>query len=109
MQKEKKNEGKERKKMGLTTKIFVGLIGGLILGVILNLWVPNSYFRDTILVDGVFYVIGNGFIRLMKMLVVPLVFCSLICGSAAIGDTKALGKVGGGTHRQVHLRHLCGL
>lgn len=97
MQKERKNEGKERKKMGLTTKIFVGLIGGLILGVILNLWVPNSYFRDTILVDGIFYVIGNGFIRLMKMLVVPLVFCSLICGSAAIGDTKALGKVGGKT------------
>lgn len=88
---------KEKKKMGLTTKIFVGLIGGLILGVILNLWVPNSYFRDTILVDGVFYVIGNGFIRLMKMLVVPLVFCSLVCGSSAIGDTKALGKVGGKT------------
>lgn len=30
----------------------------------------------------------------MQMLVVPLVFCSLICGSAAIGDTKTLGKVG---------------
>lgn len=97
MQEEKTNEGKERKKMGLTTKIFAGLIGGLILGVILNLWVPNSYFRDTILVDGLFYVVGNGFIRLMKMLVVPLVFCSLICGSSAIGDTKALGKVGGKT------------
>lgn len=87
----------EKKKMGLTTKIFVGLISGLILGVVLNLWVPNSYFRDTILVDGVFYVVGNGFIRLMKMLVVPLVFCSLVCGSSAIGDTKALGKVGGKT------------
>ena len=30
----------------------------------------------------------------MQMLVVPLVFCSLICGSMAIGDTKTLGKVG---------------
>ena len=30
----------------------------------------------------------------MKMLVVPLVFCSLICGSMAIGDTKKLGTVG---------------
>ncbi|MCM1084504.1 MAG: dicarboxylate/amino acid:cation symporter [Clostridium sp.] len=97
MKEEKTNESKKRKKMGLTTKIFVGLIGGLILGVILNLWVPNSYFRDTILVDGIFYVVGNGFIRLMKMLVVPLVFCSLVCGSSAIGDTKALGKVGGKT------------
>ncbi|MCM1500280.1 MAG: dicarboxylate/amino acid:cation symporter [Clostridium sp.] len=97
MQEEKKNEGKKRKKMGLTAKIFAGLIGGLILGVILNLCVPHSYFRDTILVDGLFYVVGNGFIRLMKMLVVPLVFCSLVCGSSAIGDTKALGKVGGKT------------
>lgn len=38
--------------------------------------------------------IGQGFIRLMKMLVVPLVFCSLVCGSMAIGDTKKLGTVG---------------
>ena len=87
----------KNKKMGLTTKIFIGLIGGLILGVIFNLFIPNSYIRDTIFVDGIFYVIGNGFIRLMKMLVVPLVFFSLICGSSAIGDTKALGKVGGKT------------
>lgn len=86
-----------KKKMGLTSKIFIGLIGGLILGVILNLFVPHSYVRDTVLVDGVFYVAGNGFIRLMKMLVVPLVFCSLVCGSSAIGDTKSLGKVGGKT------------
>ena len=88
---------KKEKKMGLTTKIFIGLIGGLLLGVILNLFVPHSSFRDAVLVDGIFYVVGNGFIRLMKMLVVPLVFCSLVCGSSAIGDTKSLGKVGGKT------------
>ena len=86
---------KKEKKMGLTTKIFIGLIGGLLVGVILNLFVPHSSFRDAVLVDGIFYVVGNGFIRLMKMLVVPLVFCSLVCGSSAIGDTKSLGKVGG--------------
>lgn len=83
--------------MGLTTKIFIGLIGGLLVGVILNLFVPHSSFRDAVLVDGIFYVVGNGFIRLMKMLVVPLVFCSIVCGSSAIGDTKSLGKVGGKT------------
>lgn len=90
-------ETKEKKKMGLTTRIFIGLISGLIVGVIFNLFVPSSYVRDTIIVDGIFYVIGNGFIRLMKMLVVPLVFCSLVCGASAIGDTKSLGKVGGKT------------
>ncbi len=88
---------KKKKKMGLTTKIFIGLIGGLILGVVFNLFIPHGYVRDTIFVEGIFYVVGNGFIRLMKMLVVPLVFCSLVCGAASIGDTKALGKVGGKT------------
>ena len=94
---QEQTEVKEKKKMGLTSMIFAGLISGLILGVVLNLWVPHSYIRDDILVDGIFYVAGNGFIRLMKMLVVPLVFCSLVCGSSAIGDTKSLGKVGGRT------------
>ncbi len=85
------------KKMGLTTKIFIALILGLIVGIIFNIFIPNSYVRDTVFVDGIFYVIGNGFIRLMKMLVVPLVFFSLICGASSIGDTKSLGKVGGKT------------
>lgn len=90
-------EKKPRKKMGLTSQIFIGLIGGLIVGIIFNLLIPSSYARDTIFVEGIFYVIGQGFIRLMKMLVVPLVFCSLVTGSSSIGDTKTLGKVGGKT------------
>jgi Na+/H+-dicarboxylate symporter len=88
------NEVKEKKKIGLTTKIFIALIAGAIIGVLINYLMPEGYVRDTILLDGVFYLFGQGFIRLMKMLVVPLVFCSLICGSMAIGDTKTLGKVG---------------
>ena len=87
----------EKKKLSLTSKIFIGLIAGVICGVIFNLFVPTSYVRDTIIIDGICYVIGNGFIKLMKMLVVPLVFCSLVCGASAIGDTKTLGKVGGKT------------
>ena len=87
----------EKKKLSLTSKIFIGLIAGVICGVIFNLFVPASYVRDTIIIDGICYVIGNGFIKLMKMLVVPLVLCSLVCGASAIGDTKTLGKVGGKT------------
>lgn len=87
----------KKKKLGLTTKIFIGLLLGLITGIIFNLFIPNGFIRDTVFVEGIFYVVGQGFIRLMKMLVVPLVFCSLVCGSSAIGDTKALGKVGAKT------------
>ena len=85
---------KEKKKLGLTTKIFIALILGCLCGIIMHYFVPEGYVRDTIIVNGVFYVVGNGFLRLMKMLVVPLVFCSLICGSMAMGDTKSHGTVG---------------
>ena len=84
----------EKKKMGLSTKIFIALIAGAVFGVLTHYFMPESYFKDTILINGVLYLLGNGFIRLMQMLVVPLVFCSLVCGSMAIGDTKTLGKVG---------------
>ena len=85
---------KKRTKLGLTTLIFISLLLGALAGVILHYWVPEGYLRDTVIINGIFYVIGNGFLRAMQMLVVPLVFCSLICGSMAIGDTKTLGRVG---------------
>lgn len=84
----------EKKKLGLTTKIFIALIAGAIFGIVLCYVAPASPVKDDIIVDGVLHVIGQGFIRLMKMLVVPLVFCSLVCGSMSIGDTKKLGTVG---------------
>lgn len=84
----------EKKSMGLSTKIFIALITGALLGAGIHYFLPAGSFRDEILIEGIFYLVGQGFIRLMQMLVVPLVFCSLICGSMAIGDTKTLGKVG---------------
>ena len=85
---------KTKKKSGLSTQIFIALLIGALFGVVIHYWIPSSYIKDTVIVEGVLYVVGQGFIRLMQMLVVPLVFCSLICGSMAIGDTKTLGKVG---------------
>ena len=85
---------KEKKKIGLTTQIFIALIVGAILGIVLHVAASDVEFVQNVLINGVFYVIGQGFIRLMQMLVVPLVFCSLICGATAIGDSKTLGKVG---------------
>lgn len=85
---------KQKKKMGLTTIIFISLILGALVGTTLHYGVPNGFFKDTLLINGLFYVVGNGFLRAMQMLVVPLVLCSLICGAMAIGDSKKLGKVG---------------
>ncbi|MGD1822667.1 MAG: dicarboxylate/amino acid:cation symporter [Pleomorphochaeta sp.] len=88
------NSEVKKTKIGLSSQIFIGLIAGALMGLIFNYLIPQSYVRDIIFVDGIFYVLGKGFIRLMQMLVVPLVFSSLVCGSMAIGDTKQLGKVG---------------
>ena len=85
---------KEKKKIGLTTKIFIALISGAVFGVLLHELVPAGTVRDEVIINGILYVVGQGFIRLMKMLVVPLVFCSLVCGSMSIGDTKKLGGIG---------------
>lgn len=87
-------ETKKKKKLGLTSKIFISLLAGALFGVILCYVIPAGHIKDDIIVNGVLYVLGQGFIKLMKMLVVPLVFCSLVCGSMSIGDTKKLGTVG---------------
>lgn len=89
-----KTETNKKKKLGLTTKIFIALIAGAVFGIVLHYLIPASSVKDDIIVGGVLHVIGQGFIRLMKMLVVPLVFCSIVCGSMSIGDTKKLGTVG---------------
>lgn len=82
-----------KKKMGLTTMIFIGLILGAIFGAVINP-MPSGYVKDTLIVGGLLKVIGKLFVSSIKMLVVPLVFISLVCGSAAIGDVKKLGRVG---------------
>ena len=97
MSAKKEKNVKEKKKISLTRMIFIALIAGAITGMVLHYLVPDSSVKNDVIVEGVLYVLGQGFIRLMKMLVVPLVFCSLVCGSMAIGDTKKLGNVGGKT------------
>lgn len=85
---------KSKKKMGLTSKIFIALLGGMILGIIMHYFMPSSHIKNDILIEGVFYIIGQMFIRAMQMLVVPLVFFSIADGCRNMGDTKTLGKVG---------------
>ena len=46
------------------------------------------------LVDGIFHVTGQAFLRLLTVLVVPVVFLSLVCGAAAMDDIRKLGRVG---------------
>ncbi len=70
------------------------MILGLTLGSLINSFAAEQAFIQDYLVHGLFHVIGSAFINALKMLVVPLVTFSLICGVCGIGDINALGRIG---------------
>lgn len=75
--------------MKLTTKIFIGLIAGIIVGLFFT---GNPDVAKTFIAP-----IGTLFLNLIKMVIVPLVFSSLIVGAASTGDVRTLGRIGGKT------------
>ncbi|MBX4261107.1 cation:dicarboxylase symporter family transporter [Clostridium estertheticum] len=75
-------------KFTLAVQILVGLISGVIVGAI---------FYGNPTVTTVLKPIGDIFLRLIKMIVVPIVFSSLVVGIAGVGDIKKVGKLGGKT------------
>jgi len=82
------------RKLSLGNWILIAMILGTLTGLFLNFYVKNPFIKNFILMDNVFYVGGELFIRLMKMLVVPLVFCSIVMSLASITDIRKLGTVG---------------
>lgn len=76
------------KKFGLAGQILIGLIAGIIVGAV---------FYGNPKVIEVLQPIGDVFIHLIKMIVVPIVISSIIVGVAGVGDVKKLGKLGGKT------------
>ena len=83
-------------KLSLSSRILIAMVTGGICGWLLSL-AGNPEWSQVWLIDGVFKVVGQVFISLLKMLVVPLVFVSLVCGSSSLSDPKMLGRVGGKT------------
>ena len=84
---------KIKNKFGLSVRVLIALALGIVAGIIVyNL--PKGAFRDTFLINGLFQLVGQIFLRSIMMLVVPLVFVSLVTGAASMGDIKKLGRVG---------------
>ena len=73
------------------------VIGGLILGLLLGLGLRYGLGAETASSIGDTWLkpFGDGFVRLIKMLVVPLIFTTLVAGVTAMGDPKKLGSLGG--------------
>ncbi len=83
--------------MKLHTKITLALILGAVAGVAAHLLASAT--GQTWLRDALVWIepIGNAWIRLITMVVVPLVMASLIVGTASLGDITKLGRIGGKT------------
>lgn len=85
----------KRRRLSLTAWILLGLVGGVAVGLAQNLFLPASwneasirYFHEPV---------GRLFLNAIRLVVVPLVLVSLTLGTAAIGDIRRLGRIGGKT------------
>ena len=56
----------KKKGLGLSTTIFISLLVGALFGIVLHYVVPASDFKTNVIIEGVLYVCGQGFIRLMQ-------------------------------------------
>ena len=81
--------------MQLSSKILLGMALGIVVGLILNMISDGSDSGPLTawVVEYVFDVVGRIFIASLKLLVVPLVFVSLVCGSAAMGENVKMGRI----------------
>src|ERR1041385_4412694 len=78
----------------LHTKILIGLALGVIAGISVNKSLGGDHPTVVWIVDNITQPVGQLFLRLLLMIVVPLVFSSLVVGVAGIGDVRKLGRVG---------------
>ena len=99
------DDGVIGRRRGLTFRILVGMAAGLAVGAGLNVLTASVFEPDGVavrfvgafLVDGAFYVGGAIFMSSLKLLVVPLVFVSLVCGTANLDDLSRMSRIGGKT------------
>jgi Na+/H+-dicarboxylate symporter len=78
-------------RLQLHTKVLIGLLVGVIFGVLANQWGFSAFVFSYI------EPIGSVFIKLIRLVVVPLVFASLLVGTASLNDIRKLGRIGAKT------------
>jgi Na+/H+-dicarboxylate symporter len=76
----------------LTTMIFIGMVLGILVGYACNILWPDPAIAKSI--AGYIGLMTDIFLRLIKMIIAPLVFSTLVVGVAHMGDTKAIGRIG---------------
>jgi Na+/H+-dicarboxylate symporter len=79
-------------KINLTTRIFIGLLLGIVVGQAYRYYHPAAADCEGFATN--IQVLSDIFLRLIKMIIAPLVFCTLVVGVAKVGDFKAVGRIG---------------
>lgn len=90
------NEAQAPRKMAIHTKILIGLLVGAVAGVTCNQLFGTEQWLIN-LIDGPVYFVGQMFLRLIFMVVIPLLFSALTLGVAELGDIRRLGRIGART------------
>ena len=75
-------------------RVLLGLLAGIVAGIVANLTLGSAHPTLNWILNNVTEPVGQLFLRLLLMTVIPLVFSSLIVGLAGIGDVRSLGRVG---------------
>ena len=83
--------------MNLTIRILIGMAAGVVLGLAVQGFTSNDHWIQTVLVQDIFDAGGKVFIASLRLMVVPLVLVSLVCGSSSLADGASMGRLGGKT------------
>jgi Na+/H+-dicarboxylate symporter len=76
----------------MTTYIVIAMVLGIVVGTLLNKALADSGTAAT--VAGYIAIFSDVFLRLIKMIIAPLVFCTLVAGVAKMGKAETIGRVG---------------
>ncbi len=82
------------KKPGLTTWIVIAMIAGIMTGMLIH-FTAGAYWIEKF--SDVMSILTDIFLRLIKMIIAPLVFSTLVTGIAKMGDIRAVGRIGAKT------------
>ena len=81
--------------MNLTVRILIGMAAGVVVGLAVQAFTSDDHWIQTVLVQDVFDAGGKVFIASLRLMVVPLVLVSLVCGSSSLVDGASMGRLGG--------------
>ena len=81
--------------MNLTVRILIGMAAGVVVGLAVQAFTSDDHWIQTVLIQDVFDAGGKVFIASLRLMVVPLVLVSLVCGSSSLVDGASMGRLGG--------------